>query len=487
MIITSTYNDLRDYIEHSDDIGECRIVNGAHWDLEIGRICELSLSRPNPPLVVFDNIPGYPAGYRVAVNLLESRRRMALALGLPDNLSPVQLTRAWRERIRSGIELIPPQLVPDGPVRQNILLGDDIDLLRFPTPKWHEHDGGRYIGTADMVIMKDPDTGWVNLGTYRVSVHDHNTAGMYILEGHHGDLIARKYWERGQSCPVAIVCGGDPALYYASSVGVAAGTSEYDYAGGIKGEAIEVITGETTDLPIPARAEIVIEGQYLSPDEAMIPEGPLGEWMGYYASGQEMRPPVQVTSIMHRDDPIIGGAPPFVGNADPGLCSTLTMAADLWDFLDGQVPGIQGVSYLFRRNLMVVISLKQQYPGHAKQALQLAGNTYRGGPAAVNARFIIAVDEDIDPSNINEVLWALCTRCDPVTSIDIVGERWTMRSDPMVSDEDRARGNIVASTAFISACRPFHRLGSFPRTTATPPDAMAETAARWEHVLFGDD
>lgn len=479
------FNDLREFIKQVEELGECRLIPGADWDLEIGHICELSMSVPNPPLLLFDNIRGYQPGYRIAANWLNSRRRISLALGLPDNIGAVELVKAWRDKLRQGVKLLPPVEVDTAPVKENIHIGDEIDLFEFPTPKWHWRDGGRYIGTANMVIQRDPDTGWVNLGTYRVQIQDKSTASINILPGRHGDFIARKFWDRGMSCPVAVVCGGDPVLFFAGSTSVPRGISEYDYAGWIKNKPVEVTKGHTVDLPIPATAEIVLEGQFLPPEIETRIEGPFGEWMGYYASHAAPKPVLKVTAILHRDAPILGGAPPLMGNSDEYLYITLTRAADLWDQLDREIPGVRGVWYAFRHNLMIIISLNQQYPGHAKQALAIAAGTYRGG-AAMNAKFIIVVDEDIDPSNINEVLWALTTRCDPKTSIDIIGDRWTQRSDPMISPEDRARGKIVCSTALIQACKPYHWINEFPPATKSSPQVLEEVREKWGRALFDE-
>ncbi|MBI2316652.1 MAG: UbiD family decarboxylase [Betaproteobacteria bacterium] len=152
------HGDLREFIDRAREIGECRDIEGAHWDLEIGRVSELSLSVPESPLLVFDKVQGYPQGFRIVSNPFTSTRRVALAMGLPMDLKGIELIRAWKDRL-AAITPIPPQFVKAGPVKENILLGDEVDVLKFPTPKWHERDGGRYIGTGCMVIVKDPDTG----------------------------------------------------------------------------------------------------------------------------------------------------------------------------------------------------------------------------------------------------------------------------------------------------------------------------------------
>ena len=230
------FDDLREFIEKAQGLGECKIVEGAHWDVEIGRIAELSLSVPNSPLLIFDKVQGYPQGYRVVTNPFTSTRRVALGLGLPMELKGLDLIRAWRDKV-SSVKPIPPVYVKTGPVKENVLVGNDVDVLKFPTPKWHEFDGGRYIGTGCMVIQKDPDTGWVNLGTYRSQIVDRDTVTFHSVPGRHGAIIAKKYWDRGLSCPIAMVCGQGPQLWISAVSPVPIGINEYDWAGGLRKKA----------------------------------------------------------------------------------------------------------------------------------------------------------------------------------------------------------------------------------------------------------
>ena len=133
-------------------------------------------------------------------------------MGFPLEARGLEIVKIWRDKLKERNQALPPIEVKTGPVMENIHLGDEIDLFEFPVPKWHELDGGRYIGTGDLVIQKDPDDGWINLGTYRVQAHDKNTATIFMSPGKHGDIIRRKYWDKGQSCPVAVVCGAEPLL-----------------------------------------------------------------------------------------------------------------------------------------------------------------------------------------------------------------------------------------------------------------------------------
>jgi len=159
-----------------------------------------------------------------------------------------------------------------------------------------------------MVIMRDPDTGWINYGAYRVQAHGKNLATVMCSKGKHGDMIQKKYHERGQPCPVAVVCGMHPALFMIAGLEIPHGKNEYDAAGGLLGEPVQVILGPKTGLPIPAHAEIAFEG-FIHPNDK-IDEGPLGEWTGYYAGGLKKEPAIRIETMMYRDDPILLGAIP---------------------------------------------------------------------------------------------------------------------------------------------------------------------------------
>lgn len=474
------FDDLRGFIQVVQDLGECKTVEGAEWDLEIGTISELQLSLPNPPLLLFDNIKGYPYGYRVATNLFVTPKRTALGLGLPPEARGIELVRAMRDKIKVESKPLTPVEVETGPVKENIQLGDEVDLFAFPAPKWHELDGGRYIGTGAMGITRDPDEGWVNLGVYRVQIHDKNTATVLIGAGQHGDIIRRKYWAKGLGCPVAVTCGQDPMLWAAASWSVPWGISEYDIAGGWRGEPIKVTKGVTTDLPIPATAEIVLEGTMLPPEVESRMEGPFGEWSGYYGGGLK-EAAFKVTSILYRNNPIIQGNPPSRLSAVWSLGRHIEKAAHLWKELDQQIPGVKGVWVVDEASVhaMPVISIEQRYGGHAKQAALLAAGSRVTG---WDSTFIIVVDEDIDPSNISELLWALGTRVDPKTSIDIIQGCWRDDS-PILPLEKRRRGETTMSRAIVIACKPYEWINDVPPAVKSSSELLRKTRDKWAKLF----
>src|SRR5579872_3803101 len=159
--------DLRSWLSEMDAAGEIQHISGANREREIGGIVDIYQRKIGNPSVLFDDIPGYPAGHRILANLLTSIRRINLTVGLPADGSEIELVQFWR-RYMKGAKTIPPVEVKSGALLENVFTGDDIDLFKVPVPKWHEHDGGFYIGTGDMVIMRDPETGWINYGAYRV-------------------------------------------------------------------------------------------------------------------------------------------------------------------------------------------------------------------------------------------------------------------------------------------------------------------------------
>jgi len=471
--------DLRKFLAQLDASGELQIIDGADWDLEIGAITEVSNEKEGPALL-FDNIKGYPTGYRVLTDLIATPGRVAAAFQTPFT-SNIELVRHIKEKFKE-LKPTPPRIVDSGPVLENVAEGNEIDMMRFPVPKWHEHDGGRFIGTADMVITRDPKSGWVNVGTYRVQLHDADTLGLYISPGHHGRLMRERYWAEGKSCPVVVVFGAHPLVWIPSTLGIPWGQSEMDLIGGLLGYPLEVVQGKYTGLPIPAYAEIAIEGECPPPEVESRMEGPFGEWPGYYGSGARKEPVIKVKRLMYRHQPIIVGAPPLKPPASDN-CTHIFNAANAWNELEEMgIPGIKG-SWIMKAGgsrYLRVISVSQKYAGHAKQA-GIAAMT--GAEGAFHGRFVIVVDEDIDPSNEQDVLWAIATRCDPATSIEIIHDWWATPLDPLLPPEKRASGNLTTSRAVIMACRPYHWRKDFPMVNKISDGLKDHVVKKWGHLF----
>ena len=204
--------DLREFIDGIEKLGELKVVEGANWEWELGAITYSMAKKANPPALLFDKIEGYKPGYRVFTIPCSTDGRIALLLGLPPEAHGIELVRKCREKMAEPLVPVPPVEIKEAPVMQNVDTGDEVDMFKFPTPQWQPRDGGRYIGTGDTVIVKDPEEGWINVGQYRVQIHDKSTITIFMEPGRHGNIIRKKYWQKGQSCPVVVTFGGDPLL-----------------------------------------------------------------------------------------------------------------------------------------------------------------------------------------------------------------------------------------------------------------------------------
>jgi 4-hydroxy-3-polyprenylbenzoate decarboxylase len=172
--------DLRTWLDEVEKLGQLLTVENVHWDLELSTLTEIINERSKTrPAILFDRIQDYSQGYRVAANLVSSTERLALTLGMKAGLSDLDFIQAWRRQVKK-ISSVPAEIISGGPLFENIQKGKDIDVLKFPVPRWHELDGGRYIGTDDLVITRDPEEGWVNVGTYRVMVHGPDRVALHM-------------------------------------------------------------------------------------------------------------------------------------------------------------------------------------------------------------------------------------------------------------------------------------------------------------------
>jgi phenylphosphate carboxylase beta subunit len=400
-------NDLRDFIAKCETEGELRRIEAeVDWDLELSHIAKLNEEKGGPALL-FQNVKGYNSP--VLTSACTTTSRLALIMDMPRNSSLVDLMREWVKRTQNKI---PPTWVDTAPCKENIDKGDQINLLKFPVPKFFPKDGGRFFGTACFVITKDPQSGWVNLGTYRLQVLDDKTLGTQFIKGKHADIIHKAYAELKKPMPVVAVVGADPLMFLMGAARLPAFESEFEFAGAIRGRPIEIVKGETVDLPIPASAEIVIEGE-VDPT-ATKPEGPFGEYTGYYSGiGTTPRPFIKVNCVTYRKDPIFWISTVGRATTDTHMTMALTYGATLWQGLEAmRIPGIKSVYCPPEAagRFLAIISVKQMYPGHAAQVGTAAISTEMG---AYGLKTVIVVDDDIDAWDLPRVIWALSFRFNP--------------------------------------------------------------------------
>lgn len=479
------YDDLREWLVLAEALGEVRTVRGASWQEDIGLAAEAVLRLENGPCVVFEDVPGCPPGFRLLMNMFAGTRR-GMTLGFSDRLSKYELSEAYRHAYLKTAHIIPHEIVDDGPILENVILGDDIDVRKFPAPVWHEKDGGRYIGTGTYSITRDPDDGWLNAGAYRSMVHDRNSVGVLIAAGHHGAIHREKYFKRNEPMPLVMVLGGDPMAFFQGGLEAPFGTFELDLVGGLRGRPEKLVNGRFTGLPFPANAEIVLEG-YVMPDR-LLPEGPFGEWTGHYAGGTSLTSVLDIKAIYHRNEPILLGVPPMGGGSDEiaRYRAILRSATIKQNMLNAGVPDVQQVwcHEVGGARLLHGVSIKQRYPGHAVQAGHIAAQC---GASAYASRYVVVVDDDVDASDLEQLLWAMLTRTDPEESIQIIKGSWDSPADPRLSPEKRAARDMTHSVAIIDACKPYHWKDKFPETNVPTAEVARKARERFGWLAAGEE
>ncbi|MGD9031839.1 MAG: UbiD family decarboxylase [Desulfobacteraceae bacterium] len=477
-----SYRDLRDWLRKLEEIEELKVIQEeVDWNEELTAVTYMAAKKKGSPALIFEKIKGYPKGYRVLSNILgSSLRRIALTMGLPLDLSTLEMIRRTKDIYKKPI---PPEIIDKGeaPVNENLVMGEDVNLDAFPAPKMWPRDGGRYIGTGDVVITKDPDDGHLNVGTYRQMIHTKNEVGFYVSPGKDALLHREKYWKRGEPCEVAVAYGIDPAIFVVGSMGFPKNVSEFPYAGGLKGEPVRLVKGEVTDLLIPADAEIVVEG--LSYPDKYKTEGPFGEFQGYYGRPGGATPYIEVKCVHYRNDPILMAAlMADHPSCEQNLFFGIARSARIWDDLDKLgIPGVEGVYSVPAAAGgfgMIVVSIEQKHAGHAAQVAALAAQCPGG---AYNSKWIIVVDEDVDPTDLDQVLWAMCTRCHPPDDIDILRNTWSTYLDPTRNPpEDRPYG----AKTLINACKEHKYLASFSKRTLLRESVYKKVKEKWGKFGF---
>ncbi|MET0488535.1 MAG: UbiD family decarboxylase, partial [Candidatus Rokuibacteriota bacterium] len=239
------FMDLRQWIGLLEQEGELRRITAeVHWDRELGAVARRVLEKKGPALL-FENITGYRGGRctRLFTGGLGDRRRLALALGFPRDVTNTELLQYVMEKNRA---VIPPRIVPTGPVKDVIVRGDAIDQNEFPVPKWHHLEGGRYIHTFSGIVTRDPDTRVMNVGIYRGMIGRKDTTPMLLIKGgQHWGHHFQKYADRGEPMPVACVIGWDPIMPFLAGSPIPAGVCEWDVMGGYRDEPAELVKCET--------------------------------------------------------------------------------------------------------------------------------------------------------------------------------------------------------------------------------------------------
>jgi 4-hydroxy-3-polyprenylbenzoate decarboxylase len=434
------YRDLREFLSRLDAEGEVQhVTREVDWNLEMGAIIRhaYDLKAPAP---LFENVKDYPGGTRVVGGSMAMSRkpkapyaRLALAFEMDTESPPVEIMEEYLRRKRNPLK---PIRVATGPCKENVQVGGEVDLYKFPAPFLHEGDGGRYIGTWHVIITKDPDSGWVNWGIYRLMIHDRYTlGGIFSPQQHMGIHFYQKSEPRNRPLEFAVALGSEPITPLMGGVRLPAGVNEADIVGAVRREPLEVVKCETVDLEVPATAEIVIEGE-LVPKERR-EEGPFGEYTGYMGGMRAPRPVYRVKAVTHRTDPILPVCCEGVPITDSHTVTMITKTVELLDDLRQRGFPIRMVWRPPEASgYVTVISTLVPYPNYPAYLANAVWGTKPGS----SARFLIIVEEDVDPTDKDQVLWALATRCHPDRGIFKMPNAPGSALDPFLNPYERKHG-----------------------------------------------
>jgi UbiD family decarboxylase len=346
---------------------------------------------------LFTNIKGYP-GWQAVSQILADRKKWSIGFGVAED----ELLEHVSRRVREPIETVEVGK-DEAPVREVIITGDDIDLYDIPSMITSEHDGGRFFASG-MGIMKDPETGIRNVSIHRQQIMGKDKTGFLMLP-RQAKRIYDIYSARGEPTPVAMVFGAHPAIFFGSAFTTSYGVDEFAISGALLGEAVRMVKCETIDIEVPAEAELVIEGVVLP--NHMEPEGPFGEVPGTYAQAGESEI-FMVKAITKRKDAIFYalhcGAPVTETQTTTGLGIEVATREHLQNVEGGL--DLLDVRCLSEAGLMaIVIKIRPRVEGQAKTALLAA----LSGPY-LHPKLAIAVDDDIDASDLRQVMWSMTTR-----------------------------------------------------------------------------
>lgn len=471
---------LGDWLEKVTAIGELkRIMAEVDPVLEASTITYLSGMTIGGPTLLFENLKGHPHGRLLFNPFGSSLNRVAITIREEPGKSAIELVRILSQKMKE--RMAPKRVDPrTAPVNQNVESGEKVDVTKFPAPKHWPLDGGKYIGTADAVITRDPTNNRINLGTFRQMIQGPKQVGFYASPGKDATLDRERWWAMGKPAPVAAVYGLEPLLFLTAATSFPKDVSEYEFAGGINGAPIEVFESEVTGLLLPAHAEIIVEG-FSYPGQTA-GEGPFGEFTGYYGRPGGSTPYIDIKAIRYRNRPILTAA--LMSDYPANECGTMwamAKAAKVWNDLNAMgVPGIKGVWSPPEAAGwgMTVVSIEQRYAGHAAQVGALAAQCMGG---AYFTKYIVVVDDDVDPSSLSEVMWAMVTRSRPAQSIDILRETWSTYLDPSQNPpEIRPWG----SKCIINACKEFKYIKSFARRSLLQKDVYEKVCGRWKELGF---
>jgi 2,5-furandicarboxylate decarboxylase 1 len=389
------------------------------------------------PVLLFENVKG--TSWPVLTNLHASRSRLAAAI----NAAPDRMQETY---LRAMERPLPPRVVATGPVKEVVKRGDDVDLGALPQIVHHERDAGPYV-TAAISFAKDPTTGTWNCAYNRLMVQGRDRTSIHLTLGKHLWEFYKIAEARGEPLPVAFAIGVHPAIALGALAIGSIDEDERAIMGALLGEPLELVKCETSDVLVPAHAELILEGEILP--VGRVAEGPFGEFTGY-SLGERQREIVRYRAITHRRDAMFQDI--TVAHLDHMLLSTIPMEANLYRAVRAMVPSIKAVRV--PGPFTCYVSIEQRLPGQAKNAIMavLGADLYM--------KRVVVVDHDVDVFDDRQVNWAIATRCQPDRDITIITNARGSDLDPSSREDGYTAKWGVDATAkpSLAAYTPRHRV-----------------------------
>jgi 4-hydroxy-3-polyprenylbenzoate decarboxylase/2,5-furandicarboxylate decarboxylase 1 len=431
------FQDFRDFLEALQKAGELLEVDRyVNPELDVAKAMRKSAEVSGPAIVFKNNGTAFP----LVGGVYNTRAKALVALQTTE--------KDVSERMLHGMSSrIPPVVVTDAPVHENVLTGDAIDMAKLPVCKYSPDDGGRYI-TAGIVVSKDPETGIPDIGHYRFEVVDKQRMTFLALPNHRfGRHLAKARRLGHKTFPAALLIGVDPVIAYTCPIQVPDGTNDFEVVGGMRGAALELVRCKTIDVEVPARAELVFELEVDFSHEAF--EGPLGEFTGYYTPGSK-KPVAQIKAIAHRNNAYFQGLLTGVPPTENHILKQMPYEASYFAMLKAQHPTLTSVAMPASGGVAfyIVIAMKQRYAGEARHAILTAI------ASSQRPKLVVVVDPDIDVRNPDQVEWAIAFRSQPARDVIIVGDLPGGTLDPSIDASlplDRRTGSAMG----IDATFPF--------------------------------
>ncbi len=458
------WKDMREFLNFLEEMGEIRHIKeevDPQW--EVNGITKITLQKQGPA-IVFERIKG--ADFPLVTGILGSDKRYLWALGLEHWAG---FNEEW---LRKTKHLIPPIIVKTGVCQEENIPESDIDINKICNVKWHQQDGGPYPGSMSISVTKDPDTGVLNAGIYRMATLGKNRLSWGAAPYSHGRQHYIKYERRGEPMPMAVVTGCDPSILIAGATRMSPGISELHLAGALRGKPVEMVKCKTIDIEVPAYSEMVFEG-IVQPEVREMDKN-FGEVTGYYGEAHS-QPVFEMKLITHRQNPMYLGTREQWYPSESCIINGRSSQAEAYKTLKAIVPGL--LDLRTDVTFEAIVKIDKLFKGHPQQVIDAVwGATY------ARYKHVIVVDKDIDIWDYDSVHWALSTRVDAGRDVNILPRRTGQHRDPSVPTKTRGWQTGLGIDATLPT-EEYEFYGERPPVTIDDPEIVTRVKSKWSSKL----